>query len=147
MYFEKYLTEEYYKRYSRSNEIFVNPTTRELLKYFGKNNQIRWSSNYKKKLLYVWNADDLHYDIYESFPEILMHCLVRGIATIKSNGKLITEDLDDITPKPGIEKPIYKDVFDYLMPYFSDDIVKNIFDSYDQCVKSFGESWLKQWWK
>ena len=27
-----------------------------------------------------------------------------------------------------------------------DDIVKNIYDSYDSDVEKCGEDWLKQWW-
>lgn len=147
MKFINYLNEEYYKRF-KNTEIYVNPSRKELLSAFGKGAALRWMSNWKKKLIYVWNADYIHLEVADVYKELLVNCLVRGEATLNNNGTLFVEHpVGDITTKPGIKKPIYKNKLDYLQPYFDKDVVKDIYDSYDSDVSNYGENWLRQWWE
>jgi hypothetical protein len=143
----QYLQEEYYARW-RDTEILVNPDTKEMLKTFGKAHAVRWLSNWKKKLIYVWYAGFTHTEVMTHVSkEMTMNCLVRGRSVIMFNGKLYTAGLDDITTKPGIMKPQYKGVLDYLQPYFDENIVEKIYASYKSDVEMYGESWLRQWWE
>ncbi len=148
----QYINEKYYKRYE-DTEILVNPSSQELLKYYNIRNgytppvELRWVSNWKLKRLYVWDAEYLHPDIMGFFKELSMNCIVRGTSTLRSDGKLHTEDLDDITTKPGIRKPAYNKALDYLQPYFDENIVQKIYASYDRDCEKYGERWLSQWWR
>lgn len=146
MKFLKYLSEEYYKRVGKT-EILVNPSPKELLKTYGNNNMVRWISNWKKKEIYVWDSEKLHYTILDNCSELEVNCLVRGTAIIHPNGKLYTDTSEDITSKPGIKKPYYKGKLDFLQKYFDEDIVARIYNAYDNDVAEHGEEWLKQWWR
>jgi hypothetical protein len=150
-FFRYLLGEEYYKQYENT-EIMVNPTPQELLKYFSVRwgyhppVDLRWTSNWKLKRIYVWDAEYIHPDVMETYPELMMNCLVRGTAELQSNGKLQVNHDNDITTKLGIKKPIYKHALDYLKLYFNGDIVQQIYDRYDNDVAAHGEDWLHQWW-
>jgi hypothetical protein len=119
-----YLNEEYFSSIYVAGEevpIFINPTPREILKNFKKDDEIRWFADHKKEKFYVFTSDYIHWEIFDRLKSKCPKTILRGVAQVKSNGKLLINSSFDITAGKNFDKEIKH--FNFIQKYFDDDII------------------------